>query len=185
MQNRPRKDHCRAVGSGGLSVLRHCGTKPANRFANGGAAERRNDLNQRQNAIVLAANRLQILQYSVIQCRVDTVRSVMLLYSRCSCFMCNFAEIGLGSHNVNIQNSKSIKKASNQIVILKSNFQALAKSQKNEHSGGNEFPHIHSKTVGRGFESSCPCHDAWSKSIRPRKKEKSGDFERFLRFFRA
>ena len=28
-------------------------------------------------------------------------------------------------------------------------------------------------------------HDAWSKSIRPRKKEKSGDFERFLRFFRA
>ena len=60
-----------------------------------------------------------------------------------------------------------------------------ATRRKSEHLGGKEFLHIDSKTVGRGFESSCPCHDAWSKSIRPRKKEKSGDFERFLRFFRA
>ena len=41
-----------------------------------------------------------------------------------------------------------------------------------------------SKTVGRGFESSCPCHVVWSKSIRTRKQEKTGDFERFLPFFR-
>ena len=42
-----------------------------------------------------------------------------------------------------------------------------------------------SKTVGRGFESSCPCHHYRSKKIRPRKQEKTGDFERFLPFFRA
>ena len=47
-----------------------------------------------------------------------------------------------------------------------------------------------SKTVGRGFESSCPCHVVWSKSIRTRKtagwkakRRKTGDFERFLPFF--
>ena len=48
-----------------------------------------------------------------------------------------------------------------------------------------------SKTVGRGFESSCPCHVVWSKKlIRTRKtalwqakRRKTGDFERFLPFF--
>ena len=42
-----------------------------------------------------------------------------------------------------------------------------------------------SKTKGRGFESFCPCHHYRSKKIRPRKQEKTGDFERFLPFFRA
>ena len=41
-----------------------------------------------------------------------------------------------------------------------------------------------SKTVGRGFESSCPCQVYRSKKIRKRKQEKTGDFERFLPFFR-
>ena len=48
-----------------------------------------------------------------------------------------------------------------------------------------------SKTVGRGFESSCPCHVVRSKLIRTRKtavwqanRRKTGDFERFLPFFR-
>ena len=39
--------------------------------------------------------------------------------------------------------------------------------------------------MGRGFESFRPCHHYRSKKIRPRKQEKTGDFERFLPFFRA
>ena len=84
---------------------------------------------------------------------------------------------------IRIRQSIKIASAKTDVFIKCSGYpQKLCKS---EHSRGIEFAHIDSKTVGRGFESSCPCHDAWSKSIRPRKKEKSGDFERFLRFFRA
>ena len=36
----------------------------------------------------------------------------------------------------------------------------------------------------RRFESGCPSHDEWSKKMQPRKQEKNGDIERFLRFFR-
>ena len=42
-----------------------------------------------------------------------------------------------------------------------------------------------SKTGCLGFKSLCPCHHYRSKKIRPRKQEKTGDFERFLPFFRA
>ena len=39
-------------------------------------------------------------------------------------------------------------------------------------------------SCSRRFKSGHPSHVVWSKSIRTRKQEKTGDFERFLPFFR-
>ena len=57
---------------------------------------------------------------------------------------------------IRIRQSIKIASAKTDVFIKCSGYpQKLCKS---EHSRGIEFAHIDSKTVGRGFESSCPCH---------------------------
>ena len=59
----------------------------------------------------------------------------------------------------------SIKKASIRFDFFKNTFQMPANLRKSGHSGGGPFSHIHSKTVGRGFESSCPCHKGLKRDV--------------------